>query len=322
MKKYITLIFVLSFGILLSQDDLTEKDFPKIGNSGLYASFQQILKNVDNLGGVDVVWDYSTLTNTQDYKSITWIAISDGTESQKAKYPGATYIEQNNTGIKSDRYFKVDSKSQKFLGFATISQNYKYSTPIDYYLYPMKYGVLNKSSFSYEDTVNGEGVYSIVYDGTGTLKLPNMKYDDVYRLKLQTRTVFPDDKNDTTITNEVQFISRGTGQLLLKLTEIGIGGSQGENLYAFNYYVSPISSVDIQLSNTATIYPNPASNQIHLAIPNNLITNYEITDISGKLISKSDYKETIDISNLTTGNYFIKAVLQSGKTIIKQFVKK
>lgn len=315
-------MLLLSFSLLIAQEDLVEKDFPNIGNSGIYGSFQQMLKNVDNLGGVDVEWDYSTLTNTQDYKTITWISITNATDEQKQNYPDATYIELNNTGIKLDRFFKVDSKAQKLLGFATTSHNYYYKDPLDYYSYPMKFGNVKKSTFVYKDETNGKGTLNVVYDGTGTLKLPNGNFDDVYRLKLQTRTVFPDDENDTTITNEVQFIKRGSGQLLLKLTEIGVGTSQGQNLYSFAYYVSPITSVDLELSSKIQLYPNPATNEINIEIPNYHIQSYEILDITGKSLFGSQFSKTIDISNLTTGDYFMKAILQSGKIVVKHFIKK
>jgi hypothetical protein len=285
-------------------------------------SFQQDLKDLSQLGGKDEIWDYSTLTNIQAYQPIVWMSIEDGSAEQKSQYPNATYIEVNNNGNKMSRFFQVDANSHKFLGFTAGPRDFKLSEPFDYYTYPMEFGKEYQSHFKYADTNNGEGTYTLTYDGVGLLKLPTADYDSVYRLHLLTKTVFPDDKKDTTITSEYQFIQRSTGLLLFKVLELGAGASSTMRSYSFTYYVSPITSVDIDLSRKSALYPNPATNQISIDVPKNIIVNYEIMNLNGRAVVQSAYNKVINISNLPIGSYFIRAELQSGENIIKQFIKK
>ena len=58
------------------------------------------------------------------------------------------------------------------------------------------------------------------------------------------------------------------------------------------------------------LFPNPANNLININLKNNLISNYEILDISGKvLISDSFLNETqINSSDLKNGIYIIRVV--------------
>jgi len=78
---------------------------------------------------------------------------------------------------------------------------------------------------------------------------------------------------------------------------------------------------------TLKLYPNPTSGIITLQ-SNNLIENTDITiyNIQGQLViseEKSPTNETIqvDISNLTTGIYFVK-IISGENTVIKRMVKK
>lgn len=321
MKSITTIIFVLSFGLLFGQESLTQKDLPQLGNGGLYRSFQQELKDFAKFSGTDVAWDYSLLINTQDSKPIEWLPITKGSTEEQAMYPNATMIEINNTGNKFSKFFEITNNSYKFLGFNVAASNFKLKETFDYYVFPMEYGKKYTSHFAYSDTNNGEGVYSIVYDGTGSLKLPEATYDSVYRVFLQTKTVFPSDKKDTVITNEYQFFKRESGLLLFRVLEFAPGNSDDSRMYSFLYYVSPITNIDLDLSQKATLYPNPATNNISLEATDQTILNYEIMDLSGKTLLKAPYSRNIDISKLSSGNYFIKGETLSGKNIIKQFVK-
>jgi hypothetical protein len=83
-----------------------------------------------------------------------------------------------------------------------------------------------------------------------------------------------------------------------------------------------LTTVKEHPSLAAQLYPNPASNILHIA-NNNSDYNYQVADIQGRVLinSRSVGKETdIDISKLPKGNYFIR--LQKGNVeTIKRFVK-
>ncbi|MBP6089815.1 MAG: T9SS type A sorting domain-containing protein [Crocinitomicaceae bacterium] len=75
------------------------------------------------------------------------------------------------------------------------------------------------------------------------------------------------------------------------------------------------SSLDDLIKSDFKIYPNPTSDIINLDLNNNSNSDFEIYDISGKLLIKTNEK-SIDLSNLSPSIYLLKV----GNTI-KKFQK-
>lgn len=91
-----------------------------------------------------------------------------------------------------------------------------------------------------------------------------------------------------------------------------------------------IASVENEPSTeNLNLCPNPASNLIHISLPESLepaeidISNFlgisEKSSISIKFTSKNNV--TIDISNLSVGTYFVKVVTRNGKMFFQKFLK-
>ncbi|HTB52327.1 MAG TPA: T9SS type A sorting domain-containing protein [Ferruginibacter sp.] len=91
---------------------------------------------------------------------------------------------------------------------------------------------------------------------------------------------------------------------------------------SFSY--SNIVPIDIQNDNTAIISPNPATDNIVIALPNankSVVNIYNSTGILVKTTTVYSIKNTLDIHNLPSGTYFIN-VIENGATIInKTFIK-
>ena len=72
------------------------------------------------------------------------------------------------------------------------------------------------------------------------------------------------------------------------------------------------ASVDLveNSANSLHVFPNPVNEFININLKNNISSNYEILDVSGKvLLSDSFLNETqINTSNLQNGIYIIKVV--------------
>lgn len=66
--------------------------------------------------------------------------------------------------------------------------------------------------------------------------------------------------------------------------------------------------------------PNPADKSIKVNTENAL-KSVEILSITGQKISETKEKN-VDVSHLTSGNYFIKITFENGKTTTKKFIKK
>jgi hypothetical protein len=77
-----------------------------------------------------------------------------------------------------------------------------------------------------------------------------------------------------------------------------------------------------QLNQIINLSPNPATTQVHIESPIK-IENYTLTSTSGKII-QSDAMEasnSIDISRLPSGLYFLQLHLANGQTVMKKVVK-
>ncbi|MDL2296455.1 T9SS type A sorting domain-containing protein [Bacteroidales bacterium OttesenSCG-928-B11] len=82
------------------------------------------------------------------------------------------------------------------------------------------------------------------------------------------------------------------------------------------------------IENSISIYPNPAINQAVIEISNfeslQKVENIEIYDVFGKLLQTvpvSSKKTHFDVSNLTSGVYFIKVKIEYG-VVTKKFIKR
>jgi hypothetical protein len=90
-------------------------------------------------------------------------------------------------------------------------------------------------------------------------------------------------------------------------------------LYEIEVYgkLSPSLEVKEFSSNQFTIYPNPPSNLLYISSKNN-IESLEISDLNGKQLIKKAGVNSVDISELSKGIYFIK--LNDKETF--KFIKK
>lgn len=71
-----------------------------------------------------------------------------------------------------------------------------------------------------------------------------------------------------------------------------------------------------------TIYPNPTTDYLHIAIENQNEMFYKILNIHGEVIKsgKLDSYYTIDVRNLVDGTYFL-SLPYNGRRIFKKFIK-
>src|SRR5690606_12391946 len=71
------------------------------------------------------------------------------------------------------------------------------------------------------------------------------------------------------------------------------------------------------------IYPNPASNRLNLSVPNNLTKDFTwnlvdqrgVTVLSGDVSKRFDQPQTIDISGVANGIYFMQ-IRSANRTLI------
>ncbi len=321
LNRIVLLIFSLSI-LSLSAQELTEKDFPNSGSNGLFRSFtKESILNPEPQSGKNQKWDYSSVPSSQALQSVLWLPIENAKEAQKKIFTNATYFIQDKTSDTPIYFYTSEKSSHKYLGFTFNGQNYKFATPVDYYKYPMSFDESLISEFQYEDKELGSGIISVTYDATGSISIPQLEYDDVFRLKVETKSVFPDTPNDTIVSKEYHYFERGTGQLILRIYDLGPSPVKGEIFASYIYFVEPITSVSPELTLNTIAYPNPTQSELRLIIPKHTIVNYEIYNQLGAVVGSGDYNDFINVKSLNSGSYFIKAELENSQYIMKKFIK-
>ncbi|MDI1256641.1 MAG: T9SS type A sorting domain-containing protein [Flavobacterium sp.] len=80
---------------------------------------------------------------------------------------------------------------------------------------------------------------------------------------------------------------------------------------------------DFKFDNYFTLYPNPASDILNITTKQNIqVTSFSIYNTLGQLVlAVPNTTKSIDVSQLTTGNYFIKVFTDKGNTVTR-FLKK
>ncbi len=135
-------------------------------------------------------------------------------------------------------------------------------------------------------------------------------------------TYNPSEKNDSTWPfYEDQFI-------LLNLAMGGISGAIDPNFtqgsmivdYVRVYQETPLGVRDLNLDSTLSVYPNPATDTIHISAKVAL-SSLALYDVYGKLILKKETDTNkLDVSRFNSGIYFLEVSSNSHKVVKKVIV--
>lgn len=136
-------------------------------------------------------------------------------------------------------------------------------------------------------------------------------------------TYNPSDKNDSNWPfYEDQFI-------LLNLAMGGNAGTVDSNFtqtsmivdYVRVYQSAPLSAgADLNLDSTLQLYPNPATEKIHITA-NVALSKLALYDVYGKLIlTKENNTKSLDVSRLNSGVYFLEVYSNTEKAVKKVIV--
>ncbi|HAT69244.1 T9SS-dependent choice-of-anchor J family protein, partial [Croceibacter atlanticus] len=101
-----------------------------------------------------------------------------------------------------------------------------------------------------------------------------------------------------------------------------VAASTFDNLFIdnFSYDTNPVLSTSENSLSDVSIYPNPVKDALH--ITGEHISSITIYTINGKKVfSKRESLETINVTNLNAGIYFVELKDQDGKRIMKKVIK-
>lgn len=135
---------------------------------------------------------------------------------------------------------------------------------------------------------------------------------------------------EVTATEIKYYINNVLEQTLPNFTELDIVGfNMLHNNYGYDAYYDNIVITNATLSTkpletvSIAIYPNPTFNSLSLEVPTNVeISGIEIFNLTGQNVLQTKQTQNIDISQLASGTYFLKATDANGASFTKKILKK
>jgi hypothetical protein len=111
------------------------------------------------------------------------------------------------------------------------------------------------------------------------------------------------------------FTQSGTHKVTLKFT----GPVVTAHPDVFNHPDCLLSTENFETI-SATIYPNPFNNSLHIE-SNTTFKTMQLYDVLGKQIINQPFVNQFNTSNLTQGMYFLRLITQEGAVLVKKVVK-
>ncbi len=308
--------FILTISILClninfyAQPVLNAVNFPKN-----YSTEHYRVKNPTNLtpGGSESnqTWDFSSISETSLIRTINLVDVS--TIPYSSSFPQANLcLKYTNVGSSNSDYvyYKQSSTLFETQGFTDGNSYFVYAiNPLTIFEFPYTF---NKVINDTKQNSNQSNLDTSVskYDAYGTIITPFGTFNNVIRVK--------SNQNPNYTIYDWYTTDPHTYIMTLVVDE-----KKSNNNEAFIY--KEITSLEIsknQKDNTISIYPNPASSQINIQIPNFLIIDKVVLlDIIGKvLITKLQNTNQLDVENLPKGVYIIQAY-SGGSKLEQKFIK-
>lgn len=106
------------------------------------------------------------------------------------------------------------------------------------------------------------------------------------------------------------------------VTDGGTNGANSDIIGIDTFSVDRTMSADDFFKNNFSLYPNPVNNILNITVKNSMIiNNISVSDINGRIFNYDNTElSRLDVSNLSSGIYFITINTNEGKGIAK-FIK-
>ena len=277
--------------------------------------------------GENMVWDYTQAQFIQNYYGQYYLANDSKFQED---YPNAEWVTEINGG---EYYYNFGPDVYEYYGGVEGGISYPYTDSEELYPYPFEYGQTHLDSSYNQMNIQGELVNrniitNSVFDGYGTLNLPNeVSYDDVCRIRLYR---FIEDISKTGITtmtvDQTLFMQNSVATPLVAHAVITIN-ADGDLMefdvieFLLSYTVDAEEVEEDQFA----MFPNPASDRVTLKwfVGESLI---DIYDASGRMIENIKSTPgfpiaTFDVSGWEAGVYTVCFTSIEGKTTKKLVVE-
>jgi hypothetical protein len=310
MKRFIlSLLIVLSAGIIHAQPDFESKDMPNIGDQDtvMYLVYYPITNNLDTETGNGYTWDFSSLpfSTYPNFKESDTYRIKTNAVSEP--FVNATIEEFVNDGTAGDINLYNYSNDTLYLHRSgSVVAGANFIPPLATIVFPISFNhssVVNAKIFV-GSIIAGERRTTTIYDGFGTLKMPDGKvYSNVFRIKKMERDTSFVANSSITYTNYIWY-KQGGHVPLLRIAYTG-----ALNLYFVFGSKSNSTSTGATVKNEISdfnIYPNPSRGKFVISDLKFIPDKIEIFDSRGQQINYCQKMNEIDLSGNTNGIYFLR----------------
>jgi Secretion system C-terminal sorting domain len=274
--------------------------------------------------GANVVWDFSDWTALAAYTVID-------TCFTTASLPQAINFPNSNLALREGdqaRFWSYQPNQVEYMGnhWASMNSFLIFNNPETYLLCPMNYRDDFNDSYEYlfgTNQVTTGGKYSI-YDGYGTLILPNLTYPNVIRIYTLDTINF---NGWQEITDKYLWIDMTTYNRVCEITlrkTVGIQGIFKSASYQEHTYLGVVSTDARQQAPSVNVYPNPVHDQVNVHVDGGSGSQFQLTDLAGQVVLRMVLQsEQVELGDLAAGLYLYTvmddfgSVLKAGK-LVKQ----
>jgi hypothetical protein len=333
MKIKLLLLFCTTTFLLQAQAPIS--NYFSANNS----QFETVSSTIDQSPtGANATWGFGTLTSTGT--NIDTFAAP--TAAQLAGFPGTTQVltvtdDAMNT---NDAFFKVVGSDLSLTGANNPQFSLDYNTDNAFIgTYPLTFGTgptvdnIAGQITAQGQTANYTGTVTSEVDGYGSLSFNVVgqvafsgnvtRVKTVQSISFTIINIFPGNASITTY----NYYDDSDGTLLFRTSEGTVvvpGLAISESFSSAEAATKNTLSVDDNqlLTNTLTIYPNPAQDVLYIEFSNSQsITSVQVMDMNGRMVLTNNGTKNIDITALQAGFYVVAVATEKG-TVIQKFIKK
>lgn len=340
MKKIIlSLICAFAFSTSYTQPKFTSADMPNVGDQDTltYLVYYGITNNLDTETGNGYTWDFSSLPFSMYPNFIQIDSFRIKQHNVSAPFTNATIEEYVfSSGTEDVNLFSYSNDTLYIHRLGGASSGWTLA-PIASILFPITFNnssVINANIYTGTILV-GERKTTTLYDGFGTLQMPNGKsYSNVFRIKKIERDTSYITNTVTTATSYIWY-KQGGQVPLLRLTYSGalnlyfVYGSKSNNTTTGINERQNDRNVPTKFSLSQN-FPNPfnPSTVINWKLTVGGFVTLKVYDVLGKEIvtlvnnelEAGSYSVNFDASHLSSGVYFytlkVGSFIQTNKMLL------
>jgi len=341
MRKVLFLFaLVLASSTSWAQYTMSSSDIYAIGESRIYIGMDTT-GVVEGMGGSGLTWDFSGANATSQTRIA--MVMDAASHPEAAAYPGSTHAIDYSNG--EYRFFTINSDSITFDGeVSLLNSPINYSDRPTVYKYPLNLNDIQQDSlYSYYNTGSAGfafrfGAYNTLFDGDGTLMLPNgISYNDVNRIL--TFVQVKDSSQLFPLVTEIQisryewFVQGVTLPVMVSESRlVSVNGGAPTSTKEIFFLDSSVVSIDEPIiANSIELFPNPATSQVQLSyqLDGDSEISIRLYNLVGEEIwlrsegvqVAGNYEVNIPTADLSRGMYFVRLVagdqVQTEKLILK-----